>query len=149
MKSLMLFIASFLVVIAFSTNVEGQEKSQRAFQGWSVSTYWSPIYCDGEMVDFLEGGTLRIHYLYHYVHGKFMKQIVQIKGEVTSDTGEVFKISERDLYYPDDETITVYWKYNLRGNWGTHYIGELAADYFTGEIVWIGKSVCPNYDMDE
>lgn len=147
MKTFLLFLAILFLSSIISTNVEAQEKSKRALQGWFTSEYWSPIYCDGNMVDMLEGGTLRVHYVYHYIPGKLYKEKYQLKGEVTSSTGEVFKVSEKDVYYVESGTWYVTWKYNLKGNWGTHYIGEVTQDVWSGELT-IGKTVCPNYNLD-
>ena len=122
------------------TSAYGQEKDKKTIQGWVMSTYWSPVYCGDAMVDFLEGGTIRLHYVVHYSGKAKYYEIDQIKGEVESYTGEVFQIRETDKYYFTDHWYLI-WHYNLIGDWGTHYIGTLTYNYLTGEII-VGKTVC-------
>lgn len=133
----------FLMVCLFigaMMTVQAQDKSNRAIQGWTEGTYYSPVFCDGVMVDYLEGGAIRVHYVYRYKDGNFFKEVDKIKGEVTSQSGEIFKIRETDrTYFTDHWYLT--WKYNLIGSEGTHYIGTLTYSYFTGEIT-VGKTVC-------
>ena len=113
----------------------------RSFQGWFMSTYWTPVYCDSQLVDFLEGGWLKVHYVVHYKDGKYKWETDQLKGEVTSASGEVFTITELDkTYFTDHWYVT--WHFNLRGDRGTHYIGTLTYSYWTGETT-IGMAVCP------
>ncbi|WP_167615323.1 hypothetical protein [Maribellus sediminis] len=118
------------------------QNNRKASQGWASGTYWSPVYCDGEMVDFLEGGTLRIHYVTRIKPYVYYKEMDQLKGEVTSSvTGEVFQVREIDkvLYTPDMYVVS--WKFNLIGNMGTHYHGNITMDMRTGDIT-VGKTVC-------
>lgn len=137
-KALSISICLFLGVAL--TGAFGQGKSQRADQGWFMSGYWSPVYCGDNMVDLLEGGTIRVHYVVHNNGYAKYYEIDRLKGEVTSQTGEVFQIGETDKYYFTDHWYVV-WHYNLIGDRGTHYIGTLTYSYWTGEIV-VGKTVC-------
>ncbi|MDT8402787.1 MAG: hypothetical protein RQ743_13955, partial [Bacteroidales bacterium] len=104
---------------------------------------------------YLDGGTLRVHYVYQVHHQKGYWEIVQLKGEITSDlTGETFRIRESDkIWYSDGYQLEA--KYNLIGNMGTHYIDTLYftrtyfppdKDYPNGYYRWIvteiGKAVC-------
>lgn len=118
----------------------GQNNGTKTVQGWIESQYWSPVFCDGVLVDVLEGGTIRLHYVAHYKDGKFQWETDQLKGEVTSYTGEVFRIREIDKYYID-ESLYLTWHFNLIGDMGTHYIGSLTYSYATNSIT-INKSVC-------
>ena len=135
----------FLIVCVFMcatwTYSTAQDKANKAVQGWSTSTYWSPVFCDGEFVEVLSGGEIRVHFVKHYKDGLFINRIDQIKGTVTSEqTGEVFKIREVDkTYFTDSWNVT--WHYNLKGDMGTHYIGTLTYNYWTGAIT-VGKTVC-------
>lgn len=122
------------------TSVYGQEKAKQTEQGWFMSGYWSPVYCGDNMVDLLEGGSIRVHYVVHYNDNAKYYEIDQLKGEVISQTGEVFQVRETDKYYFTDHWY-VTWHYNLIGDRGTHYIGTLTYSYWTGEIV-VGKTVC-------
>lgn len=124
------------------TNAIAQDKANNAEQGWYTSEYWGPIYCDGEEVDFLEGGVLRVHYVSRYVAGVSYKEVTQLKGQVTSSkTGEVFKVRETDKTFWEPGIYFITWHYNLIGNMGTHYNGTLTLNMFTGEIT-IGRTVC-------
>lgn len=141
MKTKTLLISLCLLIGVAMTNAYGQDKAQKAEQGWFMSEYWAPVYCGDNLVDILEGGTLRVHYVVHPNGKAKFYEILQLKGEVTSQTGEVFKITETDKYYYTDDWYII-WHYNLIGNRGNHYIGTLIQNYFSGEIVEIGKTVC-------
>lgn len=124
-------------------NAYAQIKANKVEQGWFTSSYWSPVFCDGEMVDMLEGGTLRIHYVMRWEPFVIYKEIDQIKGEVKSDlTGEVFKIKETDKYLGTPDFYFVTWRYNLIGNMGSHYHGTITMDLRTGSIIDISNTVC-------
>jgi hypothetical protein len=62
----------------------------------------------------------------------------QLKGEVTSGSGEIFQIKELDRYH---NTWYLTWHYLLIGNKGTHYIGTLTFSYWTRQIT-IGPTEC-------
>jgi len=142
MKTTIFLLLFFLMGITTS-QVFAQDKANNADQGWLTSTYWSPVFCDGVMVDILEGGEISAHYVFRlFKNGLVLaKEIDQIKGTVTSDiTGEVFKIREIDKYeYVNGWVVT--WHYNLIGDQGTHYTGTLTYYYRTGELV-VGHTVC-------
>lgn len=140
MKAKIIFLLCLFAGIAM-TQVSAQDKAKNAGQGWSTSTYWSPVFCDDKLVDVLEGGEIRVHKVVRWVPGISYKEIVQIKGEVTSESGEVFKISERDWYHNMDGTWYVSWHFNLKGNRGSHYIGTITQNLATGELT-VGKTVC-------
>ncbi len=141
MKANVFFMVCLFIGI-FSISASAQGKANKAEQGWFTATYWSPVYCDGEMVDLLEGGELRVHYVFRIMNNGLVlaKEIDQIKGTVTSESGEVFKIRETDKYsYTDHWEVT--WHYNLIGDQGNHYIGWITYNYMNGEIT-VGKTVC-------
>lgn len=142
MKAKIILMVCLLIGIS-SMSVSAQDKANNAAdQGWFTTTYWSPVYCDGVMVDLLEGGEVTVHYVFRYVNNGpvLAKEIDQVKGTVTSQSGEVFKIRETDKYfYTDHWELT--WHYNLIGNMGNHYIGSITYNYQTGEIT-VGKTVC-------
>jgi len=153
MKTKLLVISMCLF---FGMALNTANAQNRAYQGWSYGTYWAPVYCDGQLVDYLEGGVLRIHWVYKYHPKKVFWEIDQLKGEVTSsmEPFETFKIRETDKTYLEDGWICEC-KYNLIGNMGSHYIGViyLTYTYFPpddehpeGHYEWvltgIGKTVC-------
>jgi len=141
MKTKLIVMLCLLLGLVW-TDSFAQENNRSASQGWASGAYWSPVYCDGEMVDMLEGGTLRIHYVTRIKPFVYYKETDQLKGEVTSSvTGEVFQIRETDKIHYTPEMYIVSWKYNLIGNMGTHYHGTITMDMHTGEIT-VGKTVC-------
>lgn len=142
MKVKIIFLMCLFTGLLQIQQISAQGKANKADQGWLTSTYWSPVYCDGVMVDELSGGEISIHYVFKlFKNGSVLaKEIDQIKGTDTSSTGEVFKIRETDKYeYINGWVVT--WHYNLIGNLGTHYIGTLTLNLKTGEIV-VGHTVC-------
>ena len=135
-----LFVCLFIGMTSLSVNA--QEKANKADQGWVEGTYWGPVFCDGVMVDYLEGGTISVPYVFRmFKNGKLRaKEVDQIKGEVMSSSGETFTIRETDKYsYENNWFMT--WHYNLIGDRGTHYTGTLTYDYGTGEMT-IGNTTC-------
>lgn len=120
---------------------KAQVINTKSLQGWFTSSYWSPVYCNGELVDILNGGVLRVHWVLHFKDGADLWETDQLKGEVTSTSGEVFQVKEVDKYYYSD-TWYVRWHYNLMGNRGNHYVGFITINYFTGEIVEIANTHC-------
>ena len=128
------------------SQLQAQGNGTKSVQNpWIEYPYYLPVYCvdilTGEevMVDYLEG-TVMYHIIDHYKDGKWQWEIAQGKGEVTSETGEVFKVSETDkLWIPGFGLYT--WHYNLIGNKGNHYIGFATYSYLTGKFT-VGKTVC-------
>jgi hypothetical protein len=140
MKVKIILISVCLIIGVALTSAYGQEKDKKTVQGWFTSTLWSPVYCGDTMVDLLSGGSIRVHYVVHLNGKAKFSEIYQIKGEVTSETGEVFQIKEIDKYYFIDNWYLIY-HYNFIGDRGTHYIGTLTWNLLTGEIT-VGKTVC-------
>jgi hypothetical protein len=140
MKTKTLIMVCLLAGICL-IQTSAQDHNTKSVQGWFMSTYWSPVYCGGELVDYLEGGVIKVHYVVHYKDGMYKWETDQLKGEVTSVTGEVFSVSELDkTYFTDHWYVT--WHFNLKGDRGTHYIGAITYSYWTGETT-PGMAVCP------
>jgi len=142
MKRKLLLVCMFLIAGIALYQVYAQDKAKRTEQGWAEGGYWSPVFCDGVLVDILEGGYTRVHYVIHYdKDGNYNWEIDQLKGEVTSErTGETFRIREIDkCYFTDHWYLT--WHYHLVGDQGTHYMGILTYSYYTGQIT-IGITKC-------
>jgi hypothetical protein len=123
-------------LMAQNSNAE----ATKSVQGWFQSTYWSPVYCGDEMIDYLEGGVIIVHYVVHYKVDEPYREIDQIRGKVTSRSGEVFSISEIDKTYKTDHWYLT-WHYVLSGNQGTKYVGTLTYSYWTGETT-VGMTTC-------
>jgi hypothetical protein len=135
-----LFVCLFIGIACLSVNA--QDKANKADQGWAEATYWGPVFCDGVMVDYLEGGTIIGHYVFRtFKNGKVLAmEIEQIKGEVTSSSGETFTIREADKYTYENNWVLTY-HYNLIGDRGTHYTGTLTLDLGTWEWT-VGNTTC-------
>jgi hypothetical protein len=140
MKTKTFLIGIFLIAGLAVTSAWGQGNNKATIQGWIMSEYWSPVFCGDILTDVLSGGTISIHYVIHQNANARFYEIDKLKGEVTSQTGEVFQIRETDRYYFTDHWYLT-WHYNLIGDRGSHYIGTLTYSYFTGQIT-VGKTVC-------
>lgn len=140
MKTKSFLICISLIIGLALTDTYGQGNVNAATQGWLINSYWSPVYCGDNLVDELMGGTIRVHYVVHNTGDTRFYEIDKLKGEVTSQTGEVFQIRETDVYYFTDHWYLV-WHYNLIGDRGNHYIGTLTYSYWTG-VITVGKTVC-------
>lgn len=108
------------------TQLSAQTKTVK-IEGSVPNGYFIPIYCNGIQVDYLVGDfSYKVEI--HYVDGIPTWQHGQAKGQLTSSTGEVFKLKETDMkhaYYGCDMILN----YNLIGNNGNHYIGTLIWDW--------------------
>ncbi len=125
-------------VIAQKSNA----KDTKSIQYWYESTYWAPVFCGGEFKELLEGGKITVHVVLHYKDGIALWEKDQIKGEVTSETGEVFQIrGELDKWYYVGDDLYLTWHNNLIGNWGTHYIGDVTVNW-TQWIFYPGNNRC-------
>jgi hypothetical protein len=141
MKAKVFLFACLLIGIT-TLSVHAQDKANNADQGWVVGTYWAPVFCDGVMVDYLEGGTIMVHFVFRiFKNGKLLaKEIDQVKGEVMSSSGETFTIREVDKFIYEDNWVLTY-HYNLIGDLGTHYTGTLTYNYSSGEMT-VGNTTC-------
>ncbi len=141
MKAKVFLLACLFIGIA-TLSVNSQDKANKADQGWFIGTYYSPVFCDGVMVDYLENGTISVHYVFRmFKNGKLLaKEIDQIKGEVTSSSGETFTIRETDKYIFEDGWVLTY-HYNLIGDLSTHYSGTLTYNFVSGEWT-VGNTTC-------
>ncbi|MFB6341376.1 hypothetical protein ACE1ET_06620 [Saccharicrinis sp. FJH62] len=141
MKTKILFIGLLLICFSGFQLTAEPNPGNGATQGWTEGTYWSPVFCNGQLVDVLEGGHIMLHYVLHIKDGFFFKEIDQLKGEVTSgETGETFKIVETDRTYFDDAWL-ITWHFSLIGDMGTHYVGTITYNYANGEISY-GNAIC-------
>lgn len=117
----------------------------KSYQGWYITyDYWAPVFCNDQLVDFLEGGTVIVHWVGHLKEGMHMWKNLSIKGEVTSGTGEVFRVSDTGKwFYTDSWYLTSH--YNLIGDRGSHFICTTTWSLVTGEITY-STAVCPGSD---
>ncbi len=142
MKKKVLIITILFVVIGLTQLYaqKGNSTDSKSYQGWTESLYWAPVYSGDQIIDCLSG-TVAVHFVSHFKNGSLMFENDQIKGEVTSVSGEVFELKELDRYNCADG-LSFAWKFNLMGNWGTHYIGTLTYNMLTG-VVMDERAVAP------
>jgi hypothetical protein len=148
MKKLSIFLVLALLLVLFSSIVMAQ--SQKALDNRTVVIpgtwpgYWQPIYCNGEMVDYLYGEVSN-HMIMHFKNGENIRNNIHVFGQVTSGaTSEVFTVHENDKV--DNLTGIATWHFNLVGNEGTHYIGAMTWDMINDpffEDIVVNKAVCP------
>jgi len=141
-----LFLFVFLGSLVSQTFA--QDKANSANQSWSESTYIYGImvWCDGEVVDVLEG-EVRIHDVSNrFENGRLkMREIRQLNGELTSTkTGEVFRFN---TIMKTEEGKGWVWSggfsYNMKGDEGTKYSAKIHWDYSSGtEVITALHAVC-------
>ena len=124
------------------TQISAQTKTVK-LEGIVPNGYFIPIFCDGTLSDYLTGD-FSYQVEIHYVDGTPTWQLGQVKGELTSSTGEIFKLKETDMkhgYYGGDMTLN----YNLIGNRGNHYVGTMIWDWFNDPLLenpTVIKAIC-------
>ena len=91
------FLLPFCLFLgAASFQLSAQDVHSKARQFWTTGTFYTPVWCDGVMVDYVEGN-VRVHWIYFGEPGNWEWDIQQIKGVATSlITGAVFKYKEID-----------------------------------------------------
>lgn len=139
MKTKVILTIICLLMGTALTNAYGQGNDTKSVQYWDVLGYYTPVFCDDVMVDYLSGEVM-FHVIDHYKDGVWQWEIAQAKGEAAGMYGEVFKVREVDKYWIPVYGVLV-WHYNLIGDMGHHYIGTLSYSYITGEMQ-ILKTVC-------
>jgi hypothetical protein len=77
----------------------------------------------------------------HVKEGMHMWKNYSMKGEVTSETGEVFGVSEMGKWFITDSWYLTS-HINLKGDRGSHYIGTITFSLATGDITH-SMAVCP------
>jgi hypothetical protein len=143
MKLKSAFIAVCLLIGGLLFQLSAQN-SNRAYTGWGEGEWWTPVFCDGEQIDILNG-TVTFHWVYKPKDGGM--DIDHAHGTLVSEeTGEVFKYNESSKFYWGD--LICAWHYHAIGENGTVYHGIIVADMlYPGSNChdWIltpGKTVC-------
>ncbi|WP_163711965.1 hypothetical protein [Mangrovibacterium lignilyticum] len=115
----------------------------KTYQWKTESGYFTPLICDGEMIDYLEGD-ITAHFRWHILANEDKWVLVNFEGELTSQmTGETFKIKEKDRIKFEEgmmDNYTIHW--NIMGDMGNHYVGSGYVALDTWEVV-AEKSLCP------
>jgi hypothetical protein len=119
---------------------QGSNPGNYSVSHWFTSGYYTPLVCDGLVVDNLSGA-LNTHCTMHYTNGKLVQMVMIYTGSIASQsTGELFKIKEIDMYdLPHSGMVTFH--SNIKGNQGNHIITSAFIDVNTWEII-INKTSC-------
>lgn len=131
--ALLVIICLFLG--AGSTILSAQSEN-RTYQGWYEFSYYTDIFCEGDVVDVL-WWDVKVHYVVHIKNGEAVWHMEKLKGTATGSTGENFKYKEKDYYLNDD---IIYIQYNAKGDEGSHYIGTMLIDISGG---WFAEVFTP------
>jgi hypothetical protein len=137
-KGLLVFLCLF--VGAGLTSLYGQNYTPNGLSRWVEIGWGTPVFCDGQMIDYV-GGVVKLHVVKHFdKDGNYVWEVYQSKGEATSYwTGEKFNYKETGIFFLSNMTNA--WKYHLKGESGSHYIGE--AHVVVSEWIFTpGKTVC-------
>jgi len=136
------FLLMCLLICIGLTQISAQTKTVK-LEGFVPNGYFIPIFCDGTQVDYL-AGDFSYQVEIHYVDGIPIWQHGQVKGQLTSSSGEFFKLKETDMkhaYYGCGMTLN----YDLIGNKGNHYIGTLIWDFCNDPLLQnptVIKAIC-------
>ena len=132
-SALLMIICLILGAASIQLSAQSEDKT---YQGWYDFSYYTLIYCEGDMVDELLWD-VKVHFVVHYKDGVVVRHKEQLKGTATSSTGENFKYREIDTYLSDD---IIYIHYNAKGDMGNHYIGSMLIDISGG---WYNEVFTP------
>jgi len=126
-SALLVIICLFIGAATIQLSAQSENRTEHFWDVWEIE---GPIYCEGELVDWLTLN-VKVHLILHYKDGEVVRRTDQIKGTGTgiSGTGETFKYREIDTYISETE---IYYRFNARGDMGTHYMGTMFADISGG-----------------
>lgn len=133
MKTKILFLLGLFICIA----VLPAKAQENASQWWAEQSTVAGVWCEGEMIDKLEG-TVRAHIVFrNFKNGSLiLRNIQQFKGELTSpNTGEVFTFN-RMMSWELSDTWRGVIHYNMKGDKGSMYSGKIYVDYSSGVPVF-------------
>jgi hypothetical protein len=135
-----LFLCLIFSITTTRTFAQSSEIEKiHTYSEWGIEHSWFLVECNGVTIETFYGDT-EIHYVEHFKDEIYEYYIAQLKGEFTSKSGEVFKISEVDETRSNNGLS---YHGNLIGNRGTHYILSGTAYYFPKPVTWtIDKAVC-------
>ena len=127
MKSILVILCLFVGAGLIQLSAQNLEPEGNSY--WIETNWWVPVFCDGEMVDWVHG-YMKVHAVEKYKDGILVRQIVQAHGNAVSlFTDEEFKLKEHGKWYPVEGISTL--RYNLLGKDGSHYIGSYVLDTST------------------
>jgi len=114
---------------------------------WPSAGFYTPVYCDGVIIDYLYGNpeTLQSHGVYHLVDDVAKWANIIVKGTVKSEsTGEVFKINEvNKLVFDENEDIINFTcRTHAKGNMGTNVIMFFTVVDLQAHEMVLEKAIC-------
>jgi len=133
-----------LLVFCLITGMAITRLCAQSYQYKGETEWWTPVVCNGVEIDQLTGSNLYIHQIEHYKAGGLQWINVQVHGEITSSSGEVFQVLEIIKVGHFPQPWMLFWHDNLRGSEGNHYIMFFELNW-NDEIPTITctKAVCP------
>lgn len=126
------FFAVILFVCFAAAQTQAQKKGEEPdWNNAGTKTYafelntWGnvTIICDGDFTDYLVGEDFTVKIRAHFKDGKFVRYNLMNNGNVWTSqvTGEKFTVHELDK---GDAGDLVWYRFNVIGNMGSHYIGK-------------------------
>ena len=99
-----------------------------------------PVYCEGQVVDYIEGTIDVAHWVVHFNLNNFQWQKSQVRGEITSTSGEVFEVNSVGTLNLIKIGLLSEFHMLLKGNRGSHFVlsGTMTCD---GEYEF-DKAIC-------
>jgi hypothetical protein len=141
MKTKTFFVLCLFIGMA-TFRLSAQPDLTKSFAMKETWMLWTPVFCDGQVIDYVSG-IVEANSVYHFAGGILLWATISSHGEVTGQSGEVFKVMEKDRnIFPlgiDPYHI------NLKGDQGNHYILSLIYDFANdpaGEHMTVLKAVC-------
>lgn len=146
-RNLLLCLSLVLVAIACSKeddwipdlSLKSADNSQ-VIQWKTESRERILLFCGDEVQDVLEG-TLSANIRDKMLDGTAIYSIINLKGTLTSQaTGETFKVNEQQRV--DRRILRIEFKWNIKGDQGSHYIGVAYVQHHDLEI-HVERAICP------
>lgn len=132
------FSVMFCLIAGMLWTQLSAQSINRAYQDKGYGLFYTEVYCNGEVVDEVEGN-LDFHIVVFFYNGVVWYKW-QAKGSgVSTWTGEEFRYFEIDKL---DYVNGIYtWHYHLRGDMGNDYVGFVTWDMNT-DVMTPGHTVC-------
>ena len=114
---------------------------------WPSAGFYTPIYCDGVIIDYLYGNpeTLHSHGVFHLVDDVAKWAHIMVKGTVIGElTGEVYKINELNklVFDENEDIINFTCRTHAKGNMGTNVIMFFTILDFEAGDLDLEKAIC-------
>ena len=140
MKSLKILFMLF-IVIGFTTNpVKAQEKENGTVSYSMDVEVALELWCDGIYIDFINDVYVEAHARVHYNNGNVIWMKATVHGTFLFK-GVTYEINGKTsvIELPNDIQEA---HYNLKGNDGSHYVGNVTVNDHTHTFTF-SKALCP------